>query len=116
MRAPWRWRWGSILTLTLLWSVVGAAIGYAPILALVLAGWFVAWVRVVLTEPRSPGVGVAPLEGKEAGHRVVKSGNGAVSIVYLNSERRHTTCDRSFATLTAQSADGGQRTAATEEG
>lgn len=88
MRAPWRWRWGSIAALTALWTVVGAAIGYAPILALVLAGWFVAWVRVVLTEPRSPGVGVAPLEGKEAAHRVVKTGNGAGIVVYVAAERR----------------------------
>lgn len=88
MRAPWRWRWGSILGLTLLWSVIGAAVGYAPVLGIVVAVWFTLWVRVVLTEPRSPGVGVAPLEGKEAGHRVVKSGNGAAIVVYVNAERR----------------------------
>jgi hypothetical protein len=117
MRAPWRWRWGQILGLTLLWSVIGAAIGYAPVLGIVLAVWFTAWVREALKiNNPSPTTGVDPLEGKEAGHRVVKSGNGAVSIVYLDAERRHTTCERSFATRTAQSADGGPRTAATEEG
>lgn len=88
MRAPWRWRWGSILGLTALWTVIGAAVGYSPVLAIVLAGWFVCWVRAVLSYPRSPGVGVAPLEGKEAGHRVVKSGNGAGIVVYVNAERR----------------------------
>ena len=89
MRAPWKWRWGQILALTLLWSVVGAVIGYAPILTLVLAGWLICWIRSGYTEPRSPGVGVAPLEGKEAGQRVEVLGGGGGRIVHLDAEYRH---------------------------
>lgn len=90
MRAPWRWRWGAILGLTLLWSVIGAAVGYSPVLGIVLALWLVAWLHAGYTQPRSPGVGVAPLEGKEAGHRVEVLGGGAGRIVYVEAEYNHT--------------------------
>ena len=90
IRAPWRWRWGAILGLTLLWSVIGAAVGYSPVLGIVVAIWLVLWLRAACNQPRSPGVGVAPLEGKEAAHRVVELGNGGGRIVYVKAEYNHT--------------------------
>lgn len=90
MRAPWRWRWGAILGLTLLWSAIGAAVGYSPVLGIVLAIWLVLWLRAACSQPLSPGVGVAPLEGKEAAHRVVVLGGGAGRIVYVKAEHNHT--------------------------
>lgn len=90
MRAPWKWRWGQILALSLLWWVVGAVIGYAPILAIVLAAWLCLWFRQALDpQPLPSPTERAPLEDEEAGQSVEVLGGGAGRIVKLDSEYRH---------------------------
>lgn len=87
MRAPWRWRWGRILGLLLLWSGVCLVLRWAPVLSLAVAGWFVLWVRAGVTQPRSPGVD--PLSGdEEAGHSVTTLGQGGGVIVKVHAESR----------------------------
>ena len=91
IKAPWRWRWGAILGLTLLWSVIGAAVGYSPVLGIVLAIWLVLWLRQCLKIGNpSPAFERKGVRDKEAAHRVVELGGGAGRIVYVAAEYNHT--------------------------
>lgn len=89
MKAPWRWRWGTILALMLLWTGVGWVLHGAPVLGIAVASWFVVWIRAGYSEPRSPTGAGTPSVSKEAGHSVVVLGGGAGRIVYVEAERVH---------------------------
>ena len=94
MRAPWRWKWGSILGRALLWAVIWNVVQWCPVMAVPVALWFVAWVIAGTNEPRSPRVVTTPSKGEKAGHRVVRSGNGALTIVYREDENVRTEVKR----------------------
>lgn len=87
MRAPWRWRWGRILALLLIWTGVLLVLGWAPVLSVAVAGWIVLWLR---SDPHPlPSPTGDPLSGdEEAGHSVTVLGSGGGRIVKVHSESR----------------------------
>jgi len=90
VRAPWRWDWWRITILAALWAAIWTAMTAFPILGPLVAVWFVYWVRATYRQPRSPTGVRTPSEGKKAGHRVVHSIGGGMTIVYPDNENVRT--------------------------
>lgn len=98
MRAPWRWRWGAILGLTLLWSVIGAAVGYSPVLGIVLAIWLVLWLRQCLDVVAPP----PPVRVSRKNPSVLVKEVGGMVILTPTDNDARTTLERDSSSRTPQ--------------